>query len=283
MTRLLTKHSGRLAPAVVLALAACAVAAVWALVVQLERGHYADQVRSARVVLDSGVAASWDHRALVANNVSFLLLLVTAALFITWHYRMLRKLERILPTPLRHSPGWAIAGWFVPLLNLVRPKQMIDETWRAATPPDAPRTRVPLSFHIWWAFWVLSEIANAIGTNLPTHGPDDVVRSSNMLAAADALTLAAALLATVVVTRLDARDARVPEALPREAMPRMRLWNPPPGWPTMPPGWQPPDGWQPDPSWPPAPAGWNFWVPRAERWLSQLDAPSEPQNRGGSK
>jgi hypothetical protein len=38
-------------------------------------------------------------------------------------------------------------------------------------------------------------------------------------------------------------------------------FNPPPGWPAQPEGWQPPPGWSPDPSWPPAPAGWQFWVP----------------------
>jgi hypothetical protein len=38
-------------------------------------------------------------------------------------------------------------------------------------------------------------------------------------------------------------------------------FNPPPGWPAQPEGWQPPPGWAPDPSWPPAPPGWQFWVP----------------------
>jgi hypothetical protein len=31
-------------------------------------------------------------------------------------------------------------------------------------------------------------------------------------------------------------------------------FNPPPGWPPI------PDGWQPDPSWPAAPAGWPYWT-----------------------
>lgn len=55
-------------------------------------------------------------------------------------------------------------------------------------------------------------------------------------------------------------------------------FNPPPEWPTMPPGWVPPPGWTPDPAWPPAPQGWNFWVedgqppPRGSggRWLIVL-------------
>jgi len=41
------------------------------------------------------------------------------------------------------------------------------------------------------------------------------------------------------------------------------VFNPPPGWPVPPTGWQPSSGWQPDPSWPAAPAGWEFWKPAA--------------------
>jgi RsiW-degrading membrane proteinase PrsW (M82 family) len=41
------------------------------------------------------------------------------------------------------------------------------------------------------------------------------------------------------------------------------VFNPPPGWPVPPAGWQPPPGWQPDPSWPQPPAGWNFWLTQA--------------------
>lgn len=40
----------------------------------------------------------------------------------------------------------------------------------------------------------------------------------------------------------------------------MMRFNPPPGWPVPPLGWQPPADWQPDPSWPAAPPGWSFWV-----------------------
>jgi RsiW-degrading membrane proteinase PrsW (M82 family) len=52
------------------------------------------------------------------------------------------------------------------------------------------------------------------------------------------------------------------------------IFNPPPGWPAPPPGWQPPDGWQPDPSWPPAPSGWEFWKPEPQLEPQQ---PLQPQ------
>lgn len=40
----------------------------------------------------------------------------------------------------------------------------------------------------------------------------------------------------------------------------LHVFNAPPGWPTMPPGWIPEPGWRPSPSWSAAPTGWNYWV-----------------------
>jgi hypothetical protein len=42
------------------------------------------------------------------------------------------------------------------------------------------------------------------------------------------------------------------------------VFNPPPGWPVPPVGWQPEPGWQPDPLWPLAPADWKFWKPEQD-------------------
>jgi Domain of unknown function (DUF4041)/T5orf172 domain len=41
------------------------------------------------------------------------------------------------------------------------------------------------------------------------------------------------------------------------------VFNPPPGWPKPPKGWNPPKGWTPDPSWPEPPPGWQLWVSEA--------------------
>jgi hypothetical protein len=40
----------------------------------------------------------------------------------------------------------------------------------------------------------------------------------------------------------------------------MDQFNPPPNWPTPPPGWYPPPGWRPDPTWGPIPPGWQLFV-----------------------
>jgi RsiW-degrading membrane proteinase PrsW (M82 family) len=53
-----------------------------------------------------------------------------------------------------------------------------------------------------------------------------------------------------------------PDSTPQEgAAGDVWVFNPPPGWPAVPAGWQPPADWQPDPSWPAAPADWEYWRP----------------------
>jgi len=64
------------------------------------------------------------------------------------------------------------------------------------------------------------------------------------------------------------------------------VFNPPPGWPKPPDGWQPPAGWTPDPSWPDAPEGWELWIgsdadPQSAGTVAADDQePSSPQPPG---
>ena len=51
-----------------------------------------------------------------------------------WTSRAYRNLFALSVTDLRFTPGWGAGAWFVPFLNLVRPKQIVDDMWR---PPMA--------------------------------------------------------------------------------------------------------------------------------------------------
>ncbi len=56
-------------------------------------------------------------------------------------------------------------------------------------------------------------------------------------------------------------------------------FNPPPNWPTPPPGWQPPTDWRPDPNWPEPPYGWQLWI--AENGpAGQIESTTPPTGYG---
>src|SRR4051812_7498049 len=63
---------------------------------------------------------------------SFVVLVGASIAFIAWFYRAYMNIERLGARDLRASKGWSIGAWFVPILNLVRPKQLMDDIWRAS-------------------------------------------------------------------------------------------------------------------------------------------------------
>ena len=69
-----------------------------------------------------------------------IVLLVCVGLLIAWTHRLYRNLEPLGFRELRFGSGWAVGGWFVPFLNLVRPKQIVNDIWRAGDPALGPRT-----------------------------------------------------------------------------------------------------------------------------------------------
>lgn len=88
--------------------------------------------------------------------------IVTTILLIAWLRRMYRNLPSLGKHDTRFRPGWAVGAWFVPILNWIRPKQMIDEVWHAGDLelPDSytyptERERVPAVVNVWWGFWVV--------------------------------------------------------------------------------------------------------------------------------
>jgi len=58
----------------------------------------------------------------------------TVVAFLMWMHRAHRNLPALGAQNLKYSPGWAVGGWFVPFLNLVRPYQVMGEIWRESKP-----------------------------------------------------------------------------------------------------------------------------------------------------
>lgn len=147
--------------------------------------------------------------------------LLAAAFFIAWFYRAYRNLPRRGMSDLRFAPGWAIGGWFVPILALVRPKQIANDIWRgsAAYPAATPSWRNgdpgPL-LNWWWGVWVAGGVLSAIGGHVASNATREssgvVVRSAlesertglYVDQAASLLLIAAAVLAIVVIRKVSA-------------------------------------------------------------------------------
>jgi hypothetical protein len=103
-------------------------------------------------------ARDWLDDAETFRNVGWL---VGALAFLPWFYCAYRNLPRLGRGEPRFGVGWAIGAWFVPLLNLVRPKLIADEIYLDS---EGEATLTGLAFlHWWWALLIGSGIARQVG------------------------------------------------------------------------------------------------------------------------
>ena len=126
------------------------------------------------------------------------LLIATAILFLRWFKRAYENVEA-LGGERRFSPGWAVGSWFVPFLNLWRPKQITNDIWHAGS---AGRESVPAVVNVWWTVWIISNFVDNIAFR-SSFGSSTT--GALFAAISDAVDAIAAVLAIVVVRRLTER------------------------------------------------------------------------------
>ena len=198
--------------AVQLALLVCLLAAAFTLYVDLEILGFVDDVR---LRPDAVVVADGERidRLIALSSAEIAAALVAGILFISWLYTAHHS-ARMDRAALRHASGWAIGGWFVPVLNLWRPFQMVTDVRRGATgdrDADVPRTQ-----GWWWgtllASYVLSSVSGWFydeAASTPDAEPGAYLEALATAARWErytcALTILAAVLAIVVVREISAR------------------------------------------------------------------------------
>jgi Domain of unknown function (DUF4328) len=208
--------------------------ALWADLIQLD---LMKDIRDGRRVSLEDATQS-DDRVNTAGLFQTAAYLVCAVGFLAWYGRAYRNLERLGAQGLRFGKGWAIAYWFIPIANLFRPKQVMNDIWRASDPglPAVAgywgNARVPALFHWWWGLWLLSSTAaNLLLRRSLEQGetPDELVTIASQFVVIDIVDFIPAILAMVVVwrttTRQEARRQRLeagdlePHPVPSERPP----------------------------------------------------------------
>ena len=71
------------------------------------------------------------NRADAVMRISIWLTLLTAVAFVTWMFLESRRLE-IQERPKRYRAGWTVGAWFVPVAGLLLPYEVMRDLWSAA-------------------------------------------------------------------------------------------------------------------------------------------------------
>jgi heme/copper-type cytochrome/quinol oxidase subunit 2 len=165
--------------------------------------------------LDSGESMSLWFLLIGLNGfLEIILLVLTAVFFLMWQYRAYKNLPALKIRNPEFTPGWTVGYWFIPILNLFRPFQIIRELWNESDPDFDPELGflshslgAPTIISWWWAFWILSRIGGNISNTLANK--ESAIKDSSFALAlifTCVLSSAAAILAIQIVRSITQRQ-----------------------------------------------------------------------------
>jgi hypothetical protein len=137
--------------------------------------------------------------------------LITAVAWFLWIHRASSNQRPLGARHVKYSPGWAVGGWFVPVLNLWRPYQVTAEIWRhsavaARTRAGETRVRAPSStlVGIWWGAWLLDNFLARLATRglWDASEATDYLDLTHAMLVSDAFAILSAATAFAVVLRI---------------------------------------------------------------------------------
>ena len=150
---------------------------------------------------------------------------VTAGLWLAWFRRAYLNLPALGARRLRFRAWWAVGAWLLPVFSLFRPKQVLNDVWRASDPDLPPdqadswrRRPVAELLGWWWLAFLASVLVRSITTQAVHAAADFMLlgllpeqfdrfqASAGMQVVADLLTVVCGLLALRVVRRTTARQ-----------------------------------------------------------------------------
>jgi hypothetical protein len=184
-----------------------------------------DQLAAGENVSDAKLDANDTRQAMIGLGQSALGL-ACAITFISWLHRAYSNMEAISPPYRRFDTGWSIGAWFVPFLNLWRPKQIVNDVWNSGTPVKNP----PPWLMLWWIGWLVSNVLGRIA--FPGLDPDaslaELRSDSVNYMIADGFDVAVLALAIVVIrvltkrqeAKADAQAGQAPEPAAAIASPQ---------------------------------------------------------------
>jgi hypothetical protein len=200
-----------------------------------------------------------------------------------WTWRSAKNAIALGRTGARLSPGWAAAGWFIPVASLVMPYLAVQDLWRASDPAAARGSgwrQAPGAAAVtwWWVVHLAGSLVTFGATGLAVGGKIGAGRTETLLDVGHVITAVGALLMVAVVKhiteRQGAQQAADPAPTAPVTAPRVGGIPRPVAAPTDPGAAAPvrtaPADWYPDPT---GRFHWRYWT--GSEWTEHVGRDGE--------
>ena len=154
------------------------------------------------IQLRIGSAAEAGDLLITILDVGWLIVYIAAiVMFCVWTYRANANIHALGAANLRFSPGWAVGWYFVPIANLWKPYQVMNEIWRASKNPSGWQDEASSSIVGWWWFWwIVSSVQISVETSPQQETLETAISPFGLISVA--LDLIAAVFAFRVVKQV---------------------------------------------------------------------------------
>jgi hypothetical protein len=127
-----------------------------------------------------------------------------AIIFLGWISRSFRAMKAARPGLIGTSPGYAVGGFFIPLVNLTHGYNMVKELWQATNPSTKESdiyvpTQLPALMNWWWGLFLGAGIMGLLAKSRAPQTIDDVKDAMTMAMVFSAAGIVVAILAINVV------------------------------------------------------------------------------------
>jgi hypothetical protein len=185
-----------------------------------------DRLRTGSGSVSIDEAQSADNTVHAVALLLIVLYVAVIVVWLVWFFRMRANVEAWRPRFQRRGRGWAIGGWFCPIVNYWFPYQIardvFDDTEQDLNGPMIRPSR-PLLL-IWWLAFIVMSILDAGATRYPDSTIDDLWQGEYLELIDIVITVVAAGLAIAVVRSMTAaqtaRRARAYAAIYGTPLPR---------------------------------------------------------------
>jgi hypothetical protein len=147
-------------------------------------------------------ADSNDNRVAIINYIYIFLLIVSAVTFILWFRRAYYNLGLKI-SYLKFTDGWAAGSWFVPIVSLYRPFQIMRELFEeTAILFKKARFKSDLNTNLvigWWTLWLIGNFSAQFTNYLPSETIEDLKTQTIALILSNFVEIASALMAILVI------------------------------------------------------------------------------------
>lgn len=135
--------------------------------------------------------------------VQVLFSIILGITFLWWIYRTNKNLRALDDREeMTFTPGWAVGWYFIPIANLFKPYQVMQEIWRVSHKNESGTSQALLRW--WWVLWVISNIIGQVLWRMSNNidGVNSYIALSATYIVSDGVGVILSVVALMLVTQI---------------------------------------------------------------------------------